>query len=99
MKRPELLPPAGSLKNRRCAFASGADAAQAGQPRYSLRVRNFMARSRRILNIGLRQWRETEAQSSFQRLNVQLAQRFAANSPKCQRYADAMRRLIQTKFR
>jgi hypothetical protein len=64
MKRPERLPLAGFLKNRRCAFASGADAA-----------------------------------SGFQRLNVQLAQRFAANSPKCQRYADAMRRLIQAKFR
>ncbi|MGX5915393.1 tRNA 5-hydroxyuridine modification protein YegQ [Aliidiomarina sp. Khilg15.8] len=37
---PELLSPAGSLKAMRMAFAYGADAVYAGQPRYSLRVRN-----------------------------------------------------------
>ncbi|MBQ4862276.1 tRNA 5-hydroxyuridine modification protein YegQ [Pseudoalteromonas sp. MMG013] len=37
---PELLSPAGSIKNMRYAFAYGADAVYAGQPRYSLRVRN-----------------------------------------------------------
>jgi len=40
LKRPELLAPAGSLKHMRYAFAYGADAVYAGQPRYSLRVRN-----------------------------------------------------------
>ncbi len=40
MLTPELLSPAGSLKNMRYAFAYGADAVYAGQPRYSLRVRN-----------------------------------------------------------
>lgn len=40
MKRPELLAPAGTLKAMRHAFAYGADAVYAGQPRYSLRVRN-----------------------------------------------------------
>ncbi len=40
MFKPELLSPAGSLKNLRYAFAYGADAVYAGQPRYSLRVRN-----------------------------------------------------------
>ncbi len=40
MTQPELLSPAGSLKNMRYAFAYGADAVYAGQPRYSLRVRN-----------------------------------------------------------
>lgn len=39
MKKPELLSPAGTLKNLRYAFAYGADAVYAGQPRYSLRVR------------------------------------------------------------
>ncbi|MCK5877962.1 MAG: tRNA 5-hydroxyuridine modification protein YegQ, partial [Candidatus Marithrix sp.] len=39
MKTPELLSPAGTLKNMRYAFAYGADAVYAGQPRYSLRVR------------------------------------------------------------
>ena len=36
----ELLAPAGSLNMMRTAFAFGADAVYAGQPRYSLRVRN-----------------------------------------------------------
>lgn len=40
MKAPELLSPAGTFKNMRYAFAYGADAVYAGQPRYSLRVRN-----------------------------------------------------------
>lgn len=40
MKRPELLSPAGSLNHMRFAYAYGADAVYAGQPRYSLRVRN-----------------------------------------------------------
>lgn len=36
----ELLSPAGTMKNMEYAFAYGADAVYAGQPRYSLRVRN-----------------------------------------------------------
>ncbi|MGZ8258331.1 MAG: prephenate-dependent tRNA uridine(34) hydroxylase TrhP [Methylotenera sp.] len=40
MKNVELLSPAGTLKNMHYAFAYGADAVYAGQPRYSLRVRN-----------------------------------------------------------
>ncbi|NBF04133.1 tRNA 5-hydroxyuridine modification protein YegQ [Pseudomonas sp. Fl5BN2] len=40
LAKPELLAPAGTLKNMRYAFAYGADAVYAGQPRYSLRVRN-----------------------------------------------------------
>lgn len=40
MRAPELLSPAGSLKAMRLAFAYGADAVYAGQPRFSLRVRN-----------------------------------------------------------
>lgn len=39
-KKTELLSPAGTLKAMRYAFAYGADAVYAGQPRYSLRVRN-----------------------------------------------------------
>lgn len=37
---PELLSPAGTYRNMEYAFAYGADAVYAGQPRYSLRVRN-----------------------------------------------------------
>ena len=40
MKSPELLAPAGTLRNLRYAIAYGADAVYAGMPRYSLRVRN-----------------------------------------------------------
>ncbi|WJW74828.1 tRNA 5-hydroxyuridine modification protein YegQ [Thiohalobacter sp. IOR34] len=40
MKTPELLAPAGTLRNLRYALAYGADAVYAGMPRYSLRVRN-----------------------------------------------------------
>ncbi|PKO83968.1 MAG: U32 family peptidase [Betaproteobacteria bacterium HGW-Betaproteobacteria-11] len=40
MKAPELLAPAGSLKMAQTALDFGATAIYAGQPRYSLRVRN-----------------------------------------------------------
>ena len=40
LKKPELLLPAGTIKNMRYAYAFGADAVYAGQPRYSLRARN-----------------------------------------------------------
>ena len=40
VKKPELLAPAGTMKSLNYAFAFGADAVYAGQPRYSLRVRN-----------------------------------------------------------
>ncbi len=40
MRKVELLSPAGSLKHLYYAFAYGANAVYAGQPRYSLRVRN-----------------------------------------------------------
>ena len=40
MKKHELLLPAGTLDKMRTAYAFGADAVYAGQPRYSLRARN-----------------------------------------------------------
>jgi len=53
MKKPELLSPAGSLKNMRYAFAYGADAVYAGQPRYSLRVRNNEFSKEAVLGQGI----------------------------------------------
>ena len=53
MKKPELLSPAGSLKNMRYAFAYGADAVYAGQPRYSLRVRNNEFSKENVLARGI----------------------------------------------
>ena len=40
LKTPELLAPVGSIEMLETAFRFGADAIYAGQPRYSLRVRN-----------------------------------------------------------
>jgi len=57
MKKPELLSPAGSLKNMRYAFAYGADAVYAGQPRYSLRVRNNEFSKEHILAQGIEEAR------------------------------------------
>ncbi|ASP39747.1 U32 family peptidase [Bacterioplanes sanyensis] len=46
--RPELLSPAGTFRNMQYAFDYGADAVYAGQPRYSLRVRNNDFTSQRL---------------------------------------------------
>ena len=53
MKRPELLSPAGSLNHMRFAYAYGADAVYAGQPRYSLRVRNNEFSKEEVLGKGI----------------------------------------------
>jgi putative protease len=53
MKKPELLSPAGSLNHMRFAYAYGADAVYAGQPRYSLRVRNNEFSKEEILARGI----------------------------------------------
>ncbi len=53
MKKPELLSPAGTLKNMRYAFRYGADAVYAGQPRYSLRVRNNEFSKEEVLGQGI----------------------------------------------
>ena len=53
MKRPELLSPAGSLNHMRFAYAYGADAVYAGQPRYSLRVRNNEFSKEDVLGKGI----------------------------------------------
>ncbi|RKZ72318.1 MAG: U32 family peptidase [Candidatus Parabeggiatoa sp. nov. 1] len=55
MKKPELLSPAGTLKNMRYAFAYGADAVYAGQPRYSLRVRHNDFNQLTHLEIGIQE--------------------------------------------
>jgi putative protease len=55
MQRPELLSPAGTLKNMRFAFAYGADAVYAGQPRYSLRVRNNEFSKEEVLAQGIKE--------------------------------------------
>ena len=59
MKKPELLSPAGTLKNMRYAFAYGADAVYAGMPRYSLRVRNNDFLEQNLL-LGIEEARQLE---------------------------------------
>jgi putative protease len=53
MNKPELLSPAGTLKNMQYAIAYGADAVYAGQPRYSLRVRNNEFGKEQVLGRGI----------------------------------------------
>lgn len=53
MKTPELLAPAGSLNMLQTAFHFGADAIYAGQPRYSLRVRNNDFGKMEVLKEGI----------------------------------------------
>ena len=62
---PELLAPAGSLAMMRTAFSFGADAVYAGQPRYSLRVRNNEFGSLDILGKAL-----AEARSAGKRFYI-----------------------------
>ncbi|SHM08173.1 tRNA 5-hydroxyuridine modification protein YegQ [Vreelandella subglaciescola] len=51
---PELLAPAGTPEHLETAFAYGADAVYAGQPRYSLRVRNNSFKDAATLGAGIK---------------------------------------------
>ncbi|WP_404364810.1 tRNA 5-hydroxyuridine modification protein YegQ [Marinobacter sp.] len=53
MPSPELLAPAGTPEHLETAFAYGADAVYAGQPRYSLRVRNNSFKNAQALGAGI----------------------------------------------
>ncbi|MDO9199631.1 U32 family peptidase, partial [Rhodoferax sp.] len=53
LRTPELLAPAGSLAMLETAMAFGATAVYAGQPRYSLRVRNNDFGSIEVLKQGI----------------------------------------------
>ncbi|MFN2359929.1 MAG: tRNA 5-hydroxyuridine modification protein YegQ [Marinobacter sp.] len=53
MHTPELLAPAGTAEHLETAFAYGADAVYAGQPRYSLRVRNNSFKNIAALGAGI----------------------------------------------
>ncbi|MBW7471023.1 tRNA 5-hydroxyuridine modification protein YegQ [Marinobacter sp. F4218] len=54
MNTPELLAPAGTPAHLETAFAYGADAVYAGQPRYSLRVRNNSFKDVAALGAGIK---------------------------------------------
>ncbi|WP_144820389.1 tRNA 5-hydroxyuridine modification protein YegQ [Marinobacter piscensis] len=58
MNIPELLAPAGTPKHLETAFAYGADAVYAGQPRYSLRVRNNSFKDAAAIGAGIQRAHE-----------------------------------------
>ena len=87
MKKPELLSPAGSLKHMRFAFAYGADAVYAGQPRYSLRVRNNEFSKEEILGRGIE---EAHANGKL----FFLASNIAPHNSKLKTYIDDLEPII-----
>jgi len=90
MKRPELLSPAGSLAHMRFAYAYGADAVYAGQPRYSLRVRNNEFSKEEILGQGIE---EAHAMGKL----FFLASNIAPHNSKLKTYMDDLEPVIDMK--
>jgi len=88
MKKPELLSPAGTLKNMRYAFAYGADAVYAGQPRYSLRVRNNEFSKDDVLRQGIE---EAHAAGKL----FFLASNIAAHNNKLKNYLNDLEPVIE----
>jgi len=88
MKKPELLSPAGTLKNMRFALAYGADAVYAGQPRYSLRVRNNEFSKIEVLRQGIE---ETHAAGK----RFFLASNIAAHNNKLKHYLRDLEPIIE----
>lgn len=90
MMQPELLSPAGTLTHLRYAFAYGADAVYAGQPRYSLRVRNNSFRDVEALAEGI-----DEARRQGKRFY--LASNIAAHNDKVRSYLRDLESVIELK--
>jgi putative protease len=88
MTRPELLSPAGSLKNMRYAIAYGADAVYAGQPRYSLRVRNNQFSKEDVLAQGI-------AEAHAKGKQFFLASNIAAHNSKLKTYIADLEPIIE----
>ncbi len=90
MKKPELLSPAGSLNHMRFAYAYGADAVYAGQPRYSLRVRNNEFSKEAILGKGIE---EAHAMGKL----FFLASNIAPHNSKLKTYINDLEPIIEMK--
>jgi len=88
MNIPELLSPAGSLDHMRFAYAYGADAVYAGQPRYSLRVRNNEFSKHDVLAKGIE---EAHAMGKL----FFLASNIAAHNSKLKTYIDDLEPIIE----
>ncbi|MEH6580275.1 MAG: tRNA 5-hydroxyuridine modification protein YegQ [Amphritea sp.] len=87
MLKPELLSPAGTLKNMKYAFAYGADAVYAGQPRYSLRVRNN--------DFNLDNLREGITLAHAQGKKLYVASNIMPHNSKLKTYIDDLRPVIE----
>jgi putative protease len=90
MTSPELLAPAGSMQHIKYAFAYGADAVYAGQPRYSLRVRNNSFSKLEALKEGI-DYAHALGKKFYVVSNI------APHNAKLKTYLDDMRGLIALK--
>ncbi|MCO1335786.1 tRNA 5-hydroxyuridine modification protein YegQ [Microbulbifer sp. OS29] len=88
MFKPELLSPAGTLKNMRYAFAYGADAVYAGQPRYSLRVRNNEFKNIETLRQGIEEAHQQGKQ-------FYIASNIAAHNDKVRSYLRDLEEIVE----
>ncbi|WP_444944198.1 tRNA 5-hydroxyuridine modification protein YegQ [Microbulbifer sp. ZKSA006] len=88
MFKPELLSPAGTLKNMRYAFAYGADAVYAGQPRYSLRVRNNEFKNIETLRQGIEE-------AHRQGKQFYIASNIAAHNDKVRSYLRDLEEIVE----
>ncbi|MCC6200292.1 MAG: U32 family peptidase, partial [Moraxellaceae bacterium] len=90
MLKPELLSPAGTLTHLKYAFAYGADAVYAGQPRYSLRVRNNSFKDVAALREGIEE-------AHRQGKQFYLASNIAAHNDKVRSYLRDLEPVIELK--
>ena len=88
MIKPELLSPAGTLTHLKYAFAYGADAVYAGQPRYSLRVRNNSFKDAPALREGIEE-------AHRQGKQFYLASNIAAHNDKVRSYLRDLEPIIE----
>ena len=88
MLKPELLSPAGTLTHLKYAFAYGADAVYAGQPRYSLRVRNNSFKDVAALQEGIEE-------AHRQGKKFYLASNIAAHNDKVRSYLRDLAPIIE----
>jgi len=88
MTKPELLSPAGSLNHMYFAFAYGADAIYAGQPRYSLRVRNNEFGKAEVLGQGI-------AEAHARGRKFFLTSNIAPHNSKLKTYIDDLEPIIE----
>lgn len=90
MFKPELLSPAGTFTHLKLAFAYGADAVYAGQPRYSLRVRNNSFKNVAALSEGIEE-------AHRQNKRFYLASNIAPHNDKVRSYLRDLEPIIEIK--